>query len=286
MFIILGIVIVLILSLAFYVSRKTTAEPQFLERESFADYISSCLAQTGTEGIYKIAAQGGYVNPKGDTAYGETGDGLPVQYYLGQHQLPYVLDGNKTSMRSLSYVDTALSRYLAVELPHCLNFSFFQGQGYTVSVPTINWEAIDFDFSKATVPYSPEGVRFSVVSRDSDVVIVAKYPVLFAKKDSSFVLSDFSTTVPLRLSLLEHTAEKLVEQISNAYSNRTAYDLFLHCAEYASSDKQVNIYATPNLYSADYAVMLIDAAPTSQGLAPLRYQFAVRNVLFGGLCVG
>lgn len=288
-FIILGIVIVLVAGLVLYVTRKETAQPVLsIDRSVISDYISSCLSQTATQGIYKLAGQGGYVNPKGDLTYGEPGDGLPAHYFFESHTLPYVLDGNKTSMRRLSHISPLLSRYIAVELPKCLNFTAFDAQGYTASVPEIDWQAIDFDFARAQVPYSSEPIRFAVIPRGEtgDVAIVANYPILFANEKQSFVLSEFTTTVPLRLALLEKIAQKLVNEIALAHSNNTGYNLFMHCEEYASPDKQVNIYSTWNPHAHDYAVSIVDASPLLRRMAPLRYQFAVRNVNFGGLCVG
>ncbi|HLC33127.1 MAG TPA: hypothetical protein VJJ82_04840 [Candidatus Nanoarchaeia archaeon] len=176
-FIILGIVIVVVFGLLWH--GTTTAPSLSVDNTAITDHVSSCLSTVATRGVYKLAAQGGYINPKGDIAYGEEGDAFPAHYYLGAHALSYVLDGNASSMRRLPAMTAALSRYIAVELSSCLNFTELELQGYTVNAPSIDWEAINFDFPQASVPYSPQPLRFSIIPRadSQDIAVVANYPI-------------------------------------------------------------------------------------------------------------
>ncbi len=280
-FIILGILIIIVLT-ALYLGIKPKTAPK-AGQSAITDYVVSCLQRVAIEGVYLMSSQGGYLNPKGDANYAEEGDGLPVHYHLEGKILPYVLDGQEIRMRKLPSSTLLLNNYIVMELPKCLGTEV---QGYKITLPELNWQTINFDFSQARVGYSSEAVRVTVISRENDVAIVANYPVKFSRGEESFTLTDFYTTVPLRLTLVEATAEKLIRNIANAHANLTAYNLFMHCEEYKSNDNLMNIYSTLNPYAANHAVSIVDAMPVKYGLTPLRYQFAMRNVLFGGMCVG
>lgn len=259
-FIILGILILIVFGVVFYADLKKSSPT---DSSVVEDYVSTCLNKAAADGVYLIASQGGYLNPKGDLRYEEQGDGQPAHYYLGNSVLPYVLNGKEISMRELPELIPYIETYTELELPKCLNWSAFADYKITTGKPEV-----------------------SIIANNFETKVAAQYPIRLSKGDEVLTLEKFSTSVPLRIALLEKTAQKLVNNIALAHANTTAYNLFQHCGEYKSDDELVNIYSTQNAYAADYAVVIVDALPVKYGMAPLRYQFALRNVLFGGLCVG
>src|ERR1041385_6059774 len=88
-FIILGIIILMVVGIGIYLAGRSSrapleqqiSQPATFEPRAIREYGSACLEKTAEEGIYTIAAQGGYLNPRGDANLLENGDGLPVHYF-------------------------------------------------------------------------------------------------------------------------------------------------------------------------------------------------------------
>ncbi len=292
-FIILGILILLGVGFAIYMQGRAEklpleTAPRFdrMDSNTLQKYVEDCIAETTTSGVYIIAAQGGYVAPKGSELHGDAGDDLPMHYYVDEGVVPFVLYENDSTLRPLQDVRLALERYVAAELPKCLDFSEAQSWGYTVKQPQINWSAIDFDFSKAAVDYSTEKVGVTADLRpEGDLLVQVNWPLLFSG-DESFSLSKFQVTLPLRLALLHKIASRLTDQIGRADVANLQYNVGDHCEEYAPYDKSVNIYVLGNRFVEEALIVVVDGKPTSIGLAPLRFNIAVRNVKVDGVCLG
>ena len=290
-FIILGIILLLLVGISIYVfqrvskERLESAKLVSLEPATVTDYVSSCLRITARDGIYLLASQGGYINPLGDPKYGDQGDYQRLHYALEEGPIPYVVDGKQTRLRPLEDMTQALSRYVAVELKNCMNFSAFEEQGWTIQQPDIDWQSIGFNFNKATIPYSAETVQVATTARldAGDVVVRATYPLHFNRDGQSFTVSQFSTTLPYRLALLQKIAASLTANIAR---NEKGYRLQEDCSKYAASDRLLNIYTTIAPYALDHAVRIVDAQPVKPGDVPLRFQFAVKNVNLAGECIG
>lgn len=290
-FIILGIVLLLLVGISIYVFYRVSKE-RFegaklvsLEPATVTDYVSNCIQITARDGIYLLSSQGGYINPLGDPKYGDQGDYQRLHYALEEGPIPYVVDGKQTRLRQLEDMMQALSRYVAVELKNCLNFSSFEDQGWTILQPDIDWQSIGFDFSKAAVPYSPEAIQVATTARldAGDVVIRATYPLSFNRDGQSFSVNQFSATLPLRIALLQKIASSLATNIAR---NEKGYRLQEDCSKYAASDRLLNIYTSVAPYSLEHAVRIVDAQPVKYGDVPLRFQFAVKNAHLAGECVG
>lgn len=292
-FIILGILLLLGVGFAIYMQGRAEklpieTAPRFdrMDPNALQKYVEECIAETTTSGAYIIAAQGGYVAPKSSEFHGDAGDGLPMHYYTDEGVVPFVLYENDSTLRPLAEVSRALERYVAAELSNCLNFSEAQAWGYTVKQPELNWSAIDFDFSRAVVDYSGEKVSVKADLRpEGDVLMQVNWPLLFSG-DESFSLSKFQVTLPLRIALLHKIASRLTDQIGKADVMNLVYKVDEHCEEYAPYDKSVNVYVLGNRFVEEALIVVVDGNPTRIGLAPLRFNIAVRNVKVDGVCLG
>jgi len=282
-FIILGIIILFSIGIALYLGGKVkmpTAAPP--SEEGLTDYVTTCLQQTAELATYLTASQGGYLNPRGETKYGEPGDGYPDKqhYFLEVWALPYVLDKNKIALRNTNEMEKMMANYILVEMPQCLNFTEWEKKGYVIIQPNINYETIGFDFSKTTVDYSEKTVKAEVIIRDADIVLSLTYPLQLSRGKGSIKVEDYATTIPLRFGTLQKTAKKLLENIARA----NEYKINEHCSEYASPDKMVNIYFTDNSLAQEYPIKIVDVS--IQNKPPLKYQFAIKNQKVSGECVG
>lgn len=292
-FIILGVLLLLGVGFAIYMQGERErlpleTAPRFdrMDPNVLQKYVEECLAETTTSGVYIIAAQGGYVAPKASEFHGDEGDGSPMHYYVDEGAVPFVLYNNDSTLRPLADVRRSLERYVAAELPRCLNFSEASAWGYKVEQPRVNWTAINFDFNKAVVNYSPEKVSVVADLRpEGDVLVRINWPLLFSGEES-FALSKFEVTLPLRIALLHRISSRLVEQIGKADLMNFVYKVDEHCEEYAPYDKSVNVYVKGNRFVEEALVTVVDGKPTTIGLAPLRFNIAVRNVKVEGVCLG
>ncbi|MBI4145868.1 hypothetical protein HY489_00865 [Candidatus Woesearchaeota archaeon] len=290
-FIILGIILLIAIGIATYLYTREEERPfQITERFETIDpttlekYIESCITSVGIEGVYLLAQQGGYLNPKGDDKYADFGDGLQRHYYTDVGVVPYVGNKNDTALQTIEQMDTLLERYILVNLPSCLDFT--QAQGLRVTQPEIDWQAENFTPTK--VDHAPERVMVQARIRPDthDILLQAYYPILFESKESSFLLADFTSILPLRLSLLHKIANRLTAQIAINDLTGLTYKIEEHCKEYAPADKMINLYADTSAFAEESLIGIVDAQPVSKGLAPLRFQFAVRNANVQGVCIG
>lgn len=282
-FIILGIIILFSIGIVLYLVGKAkipTAVP--LSEEGLTDYVTTCLQQTAELATYLTASQGGYLNPRGETKYGELGDGYPDKqhYFLEGWTLPYVLDKNKIALRNTNEIEKMIANYILVEMPQCLNFTEWEKKGYEIAQPNINYEAIGFDFSKTTVGYSEKTVKAEVLIRDADIILSLTYPLQLSRGKGSIKVEDYAATIPLRFGMLQKTAKKLLENIAG----EDQYKMDDHCGEYVSPDKLMNIYFTDNPLAQEYLIKIVDASIHNK--PPLKYQFAIKNHKVFGECVG
>lgn len=287
-FIIIGIILLLAISVAVYFYSKTAKQPfdetlpQVSEPQDFDPQfvVESCLAKSGRQAVYTSAKQGGYLNPKGDYRYNEPGDMQPIHYYTEDSVVPYVVDGNKVSMRSFNDSLNLLSNYVAVEVNDCIQFT----NNIKVYKPNIDWQEISFDWDNALVDYSNMNVKIEFLPTidKEHLILDAVYPVKVESKDYFKEVSTFAIDFPLRYEMLYNISEKLAHMIAQS----DTFDISEHCQEISSHDQKVNVYVSENLHRQAYVVAVVDSSPVEQGLSPLRFQFAVRNVEVVGGCFG
>lgn len=294
-FIILGILILFSIAIASYLYQRQTRTPtqivgvpETLDPQLITDYVNSCIKKVAQEGVYKLAAQGGYFNPKGATQYGDEGDFLPVHYYFGPAVVPYAVNGTLVNFTPLSAITTKLSRYIAQELPSCLDFSTFEQRGYFVEQPNVDWESLNFSFSSYSLNYTTAKPSFTALPRleTNDIAIAVTYPMRFASQEASFNLNEFFVALPIRLALLHKVANQVAIKTAQESRFNRPFLIAQACQDLAATDGKINIYTVPSPFTKEVFVQVIDSAPIAQGLAPLKYQFAIRNAVALGECAG
>jgi len=292
-FILIGIVILIAAVLIIYVfivrgiqpeSERQQAVVLSAETAEVEQYMISCLERVTENAAYAIALHGGYLNALGSREWGEPGDGVNPKshFFLGDFALPAVVDGMSKTLRTLSDMERLMEKYIIVELHKCAELSYFSEQ-FTIQQPSIDWQAIDFDFTQATVAYSVFRVSSSVKIAPESITSTVSYPLLLTRDSNRFELNTFTVQIPLRLGLLHKIANDVTEEIKNDES----YLIASKCDDYAAHDGLVNIYLISNPTRKHDAVRIVDAQPTINKFAqPLAFQFAVKNVEVTGECVG
>lgn len=246
------------------------------------NFVESCLDLVGTKAVYNLAYQGGYANPKGDDLLGETGDGRRNHHYIGDAILPYAADRDQVFLRPLRDMEEMLSRLMLVKLNSCLDFSAFERQGLKVEKPEIDFAVLGFDPSHMRVSYAAEPVSSRATIGEDSVLVEVTYPIRISSAQGQAIISKASTSIPLRLGLLH----RITGAVLTDASRYNPYDLVQHCKKFGSRDGKINVYLDQNKYFLDHALSVVDAAPLSEGFAPLRFQVGILNINMTGVCTG
>jgi len=289
-FILISIVILIAAVLIIYVfivrapeSVRQQAVVLSAETAEVEQYMISCLERVTENAAYAIALHGGFLNPTGALEWGESGDGVPSKshFFLADRPIPTIVDGSTINLRSRSEIERMLERYIVVEVAKC-DLSPFVDR-FEMQKPDILWQSIDFDFTKASVPYSVTKVSASARIFPESISVTLSYPLLLTTESSRFELNTFAAQIPLRLGLVHSIAEKLAQHIAG----EQPYMITENCDEYSSADGLVNVYLLSNPTRQHDALRVIDAQPVTSKLSePLAFQFAVKNVEVSGACVG
>jgi hypothetical protein len=279
-FIILGILLLLAFILVFtlkseIIVSESTFEKKIvengIEKGPVGQHIESCLRKVLTEGVRQISFYGGYFYPSGLEEYQEAGDGGEFydHYYFGGVQLPYLLNKDKIILREINDIEEKLSNYVLVELGDCLDtFTAFQ-EGVYVDHPELGLNG---------------GAEVLVNVQEDFVLVELQWPVKVKKGESVTTLDVFQSKVDLRLGRLYG----LVRDLLNDVREEQPFDLGEHCEDSLSGPEyeKINIYLDSNLYTYEYVLRVVDAKYLEEGKAPLKFQFAVKNVNIEGECVG
>lgn len=164
MFVILGLVLLIIIALLYFVFLKKSVvkdgfeEPIPEEFKPVSDYVKSCIHELGIEAIKKMGEHGGYINPLDEYLTGksfkfdianptnselvsltndETG---AIPYYL---HVPGVASYKNFYVKSeaplISSMELQLSRYINKNLPFCINnFEGFDERGVGITADNDN----------------------------------------------------------------------------------------------------------------------------------------------------
>ncbi len=201
-FIILGILLLAISSLVFYIREKSTIyNPGIISKEqakNIPDYIQSCLHQVGSGAITKLELQGGYLyldsrmedDPKSYITYGAFQ--IPYWYYNNENRMP----PNK------KFLELQLNRYIKENIDLCLEeFAPFQNQ-------------YDFEY--------PKNKTVTTRISDSIVQIEFNYPLIVKDKtgEKPTEIGVISTKVQSRLGKLFKLSTAIMLQENTRYSGK------------------------------------------------------------------
>lgn len=290
-FIILGIIILLIVGLAIYVTliqKKLPEQVQIVERVSLTieratlnQYVSRCLSLVVERGTRLAALQGGYINPVGSLKYDDFGDGYEVHYYYGGLPVSYNLIGTEITLPSKEDLAETIEKFTLVELDDCLNLSVFEQQGLVVQKPIVEQYTAGQE-----VDYASGELKVSLVIRENDIIAKAHYPILLERAEQKVLIENFTANVRLRLGRVYDIVEQILTEAATSTSANKFYRITDRCSALAAPDNMINIYFVPNVFRQDYLLKVIDAAPVETARPPLKFHTGIRNVKIGGECIG
>lgn len=272
-FIILGIIILLLLSILMYQGKlqflntskqafeKTLIEP---EAEPVFAYVGDCIKTYAEEAIILAGQHGGYVNPnfrinqnnpteaEAIQLSPESNMIIPYWWHLADkntcegncefrtHQPP--LRNTKTS------IATQLSTHIEKNLHICINkFEPFTKQGINV---------IERGLPKITTTITP-----------TSVIFLAQYPLTIKTNEKEHLLDKYPVEIPVKLESIYNLASTLAElQVNNSYLEKHLRQLI---DIYSGSEEQ----QLPPISNLEFS---FSPAPTWR-LATIREQ--IRNIL-------
>ena len=139
--------------------------------------IDSCVEETAKQAVTYIGLYGGYYNvPEPKVVY--FFDDVPYYAYKGENRMP-----------SLSVIEAEISNYIIDILPECIN-------GLNIENVKIEGE---IDFVDTSI--GKDGVS-----------IYINYPISIVKGDSTTVVSEFRTKVPVRLDTIYQIASNITQE--------------------------------------------------------------------------
>ncbi len=288
-FIILGLVIVIIFGIFFYISKfsaKTKGESGVAKSLETGDteivktYAEVCLKTVSEDALFnRIGLYGGYINPDGDLEYGEQGiptlNPLPILYQ--NNKVPYYLDGTDTYIPELNDIKKRMSNYIAVEFEKCFETGVFEDIGISIIKLDVDYQAINFDFSQTDV-------NVNVSLNKEDVSISFTYPLTIKKGAAESKLDSFRVTLPIRLKALYDSANDLVINTTNKQPG--TYDISLDCDSY-DKNQLTNVYNKSTTDPKTKIIKFVDFSTYEENyIRSYIFQFAVKNVNIAGNCVG
>lgn len=277
-FIIVGIVIMIIFGLIYYIrnyvikekiafsTKKTTKLT--LDITPIRRHTETCLEKVSEEGVWLVGVHGGYIDPDGNPFYGEGGNVISSSTTYQGDKVPYYLDGNSYTYPPLNQIEEKLSKYIIVEFEKCLNLTVFENMGFEITQPNVNY--------KTTGYYDSDLVDSKVSINKEDVIVQIRYPLIIRKKGTVTELSDFRVSLPVRLKTIYNSVTDLISMI-----NSQPYDITPDCGMY-DTNSLTNIY-----FKNDEIIQFMDFETYEHKyLKTYRFQFAIKNVDFSGECVG
>ncbi len=228
-FIIVGIVILIIASVAyFWVSgrnRTSVQKPELIGGdEAIHAYVQECLKKTATEGTVALAKQGGYY------------DIAQVQNYpKGSLKIPYYLDRTDKTP-SLSTLENEFSKYVNNELPKCADMNVFRKMGFDIKT-------------------KPVTTRTAIA--DGKIVVESNYPITASAGDVEYKLEKFDTEIKTEYKrTIEISAELVKKVIGQArYKDLTAFMNYDQIVSVFAQDNNIDVYLiTESGYNFVFAV--------------------------------
>ena len=191
LFIMLGVVLVILFSIFFYVINYSKESTIGLEvEETFGRdikdinlFVETCFDSKVKSGLDLLGKQGGYIKSPNNVNFIRT----------SETELPLHYDEETISLPILGDMEIELSRYIEHDILLCINdFRFFEEIGFEISDAEIDTEV---DIS------------------DNSVYIKLDYPVKIKDKANNIVtLTPFNKNIPIKLKKMHEFAQVVVSK--------------------------------------------------------------------------
>jgi hypothetical protein len=248
-FIIIGIVLIIALFLAILLRSQFAEDIGFeeigqkIKISPVKNLVNSCLKETSELAAFTISYHGGYVEPR--TNYTEF-NGKKIPYY--DNSFPLRED-----------IEEEFSNYIMREIHNCLNFSVFR-----------EYEFIEPDSSMINT-----NTRISPKTFTVELI----YPLIVISGDTKTEISEFSTTLPIRLGELHQNALDLLNQTDVNLSDPS------NCNKYYGNGL-TNIYYKLNDAGQRQIIQFMDYDTFERYTKTFIFQFAVKEAnIIGTRCV-
>tara|TARA_Y100000310_G_scaffold343977_1_gene454327 strand:+ start:1352 stop:2083 length:732 start_codon:yes stop_codon:yes gene_type:complete len=173
-FIIIAIVIVGIIVLVFSLQTGIIKQPLNPDSEKVYDFVQGCIEGEGTELVYEIGSNGGYFfSPELSTESG-------VAYYYSN---------GKNYMPSKEQVEKEISFFMNEKLFFC----------------TRNF--VDFPDLEIT----QREIKTQTTINENNILFDVNYPISIVKGESTSLIEDFETEIPVRLGIVYDSIEKIMQ---------------------------------------------------------------------------
>jgi hypothetical protein len=278
-FIILGILIVTLSVLFFYISSQRDkniikGENKFNGYEilPIKEFTETCLKNAAIKGIFsKTGLHGGFISPEGDPAYGDLGVGEYSNQFttFKNVQVPFHFVNNNADYPSLQAIEKKLANYIIVEFDKCLDYSIFENTRFEIIKPSLEDLVLNFDYSQ-----SPIDSKVQV--NEEDVTVVVEYPIIIRVDEMVSKLNHFQEKLPVRLKPLFESSEIVIEKIQQNSPN--VYDLTADCSLYDKNGK-TNVYSFVDDSGNYKIIQFVDFASYFDNFKEaFVFQFAVNDI--------
>ena len=207
LFVILAIILIAAISLYFAFRNKNTSENIPPAVEPIYTSIVSCLETTSKDGAEYIGEQGGYY---------ELPKAISIEYFT--KDIPYYYLNSEENIPSLERIELELGNYIYYNLERCINFEYFEKQGYEIL---------------------GNELLVSPIIRDKGVEINVNYPITITKGSSTERIENFEVFIDADIKKMIEVSKDIVD----CYYKLPEF-ICLNCLEEISDRYSVKIVST------------------------------------------
>lgn len=262
-FIILGLVILMIVSLVVYlvnslnekklIDAKMQLPFEFLPIENF---VSNCIERTSVDILRIAGKQGGYIGMGYEQ--GKDDENKVSTFYHGI-RIPYYYADN-TLLPRLEEIEVMVEKEIKNKIIDCLNFTSFEKE-FIIEKPK------DFDVD--------------VKINNNDITVELIYPVYTKRGDKAEWIQKFRKQIPINIGSLYETAKIFVEKVKNS---EQAYDMSYDCNLYDTNGK-TNVYVKESDSFKNEIIQFMDYSTFYYNyFETFRFQFAIKDIEIKGEC--
>lgn len=211
-FVILGIVIVVILALVFYLygerlKIQTQEQTKFDTStvEPLKTFVQDCINKYSLEGINLIGKQGGEINPGFYQNWNCVSPGNCDKVSYACFTTEYSACYNKKPFLK-EFVQDELENYLKTKIVQCVDLNKIRNSGYTVSAGEL---------------------KLNVSIGDYATMVNVNYPITITKGDAVLKQDKFSKTFDVPLGRLIKVASDIVDLEQNSLQGTAFFDGYL-----------------------------------------------------------
>tara|TARA_Y100000310_G_scaffold344163_1_gene455466 strand:+ start:1400 stop:2134 length:735 start_codon:yes stop_codon:yes gene_type:complete len=174
-FIIVGIVIIALVVLIFSLKTGIIKQPLNPDTEKVYDFVQGCIEEEGIKTIYTIGQNGGYFS----SPEFSTDTGVPYYYSDGKNYMP-----------SKEQVEKQIDLSIDEKLSLCIK------------------DFVDFPDLRIT----QREIKTQTTISENNIILNVNYPISIVKGESTSLIEDFETEIPVRVGIVYDSIEKIIQE--------------------------------------------------------------------------